>query len=39
MLGGVGVVLYTLTLLVAAVVDGHLGTLMGRRKCNARSTV
>lgn len=32
MLGGVGIVLYTLTLLVAAVVDGHLGTLMGRRR-------
>lgn len=32
MLGGVGTVLYTLTLLVAAVVDGHVGSLMGGRR-------
>ena len=32
MLGGVGTVLYTLTLLVAAVVDGHIGTIMGGRR-------
>jgi len=32
MLVGTGTVLYTLTLLVAALVEGHVGSLMGRRR-------
>jgi voltage-gated potassium channel len=32
MLVGVGTVLYTLTLLVAALVEGQIGSLMGRRR-------
>jgi len=32
MLLGVGTVLYTLTLLVAALIEGRVGTLMGRRR-------
>ena len=32
MLVGAGTVLYTLTLLVASLIDGHIGSLMGRRR-------
>jgi voltage-gated potassium channel len=32
MLAGTGTVLYALTLLIASVVEGHVGSLMGRRR-------
>ena len=32
MLFGIGLVLYTLTLLTASLVEGHIGSLMGRRR-------
>jgi voltage-gated potassium channel len=32
MLFGIGLVLYTLTLLTASLIEGHIGSLMGRRR-------